>query len=86
MRTLLVGAAIFGRISDSTVIKWRKGRGGIWYPEDRLRASAIPFAVLIPLPVLFFGLVNKFVDGPLGLFVSLICLFVHGVGVSVPLG
>ena len=67
-------------------MKWRKERGGVWYPEDRLRPSVIPFAVLIPLSVLVFGLVNKFVDGPLGLFVSLICLFANGAGVSVPLG
>ena len=84
--SISVGAAIGGRISDWTVIKWRKERDGVWYPEDRLRASVIPFAVLTPLSVLVFGLVNRFVDGPLGLFVSLICLFVNGAGVSVPLG
>ena len=42
----------------------------------------VPFAVLVPLSVLVFGLVNKFVDGPVGLFISLICLFVNGLGVS----
>ena len=78
----LVGAAIVGRISDSTVIKWRKKRGGVWYPEDRLRASLLPFAVIIPLSLLVFGLVNRFIDGPLGLFLSLICLFFNGLGVS----
>ena len=84
--SILVGAVIVGRISDWTVIKWRKKRGGVWYPEDRLRASMIPLAVLTPLSVLVSGIVNKFVDGPLGLFLSLICLFVNGAGVSVPLG
>lgn len=76
-----VGAPIIGRISDRTVIKWRMERGGVWYPEDRLRASLVPFAVLVPLSVLVFGLVNRFVDGPVGLFMSLICLFVNGLGV-----
>lgn len=82
-RTLfLVGAPLIGRISDRIVIKWRKERGGIWFPEDRLRASLVPFAVLVPLPILFFGLINRFVDGPLGLSMSLICVFFNGLGVS----
>jgi len=79
---LLVGAAIVGRISDWTVIKWRKKRGGVWYPEDRLRASLLSFGVIVPLSLLAFSFVNKFVDGPLGLFMCLICLFVNGLGVS----
>ena len=77
-----VGSAIVGRISDFTVIKWRKKRKGVWYPEDRLRAAVIPFAVLLPLSVLGFGLVNKFVDGNVGLMFSLVCLFFSGSGVS----
>ena len=77
-----MGATIIGRISDYTVIKWRKKRKGVWYPEDRLRASLIPFASIVPLSVLGFGLVNRFVDGRLGLGLSLVCLFFNGVGVS----
>ena len=80
--SFLVGAPIIGRISDWTVIKWRKERGGVWYPEDRLRASMVPLAVLVPLSVVVYGLVNQFVDGPVGLFLSLVCLFVNGLGVS----
>ena len=77
-----VGSVIVGRVSDHTVIKWRRKRKGVWYPEDRLRAAVIPFAVLIPLSVLGFGLVNKFVDGNGGLMLSLVCLFFNGAGVS----
>ena len=77
-----MGAIIIGRISDHTVIKWRKKRRGVWYPEDRLRAALIPFAIFVPLSVLGFGLVNRFVDGTLGLVLSLVCLFFNGVGVS----
>ena len=77
-----VGATIVGRISDQTVIKWRRKRKGLWYPEDRLRAALIPFAIIIPLSVLTFGLVNTFVDGKLGLALCLVCLFSTGVGVS----
>jgi len=82
----MLGAPIVGRISDRMVIKWRRKRMGVWYPEDRLRASLVPFAVLVPFSVLVFGLVNKFVDGPLGLFMSLICLFVNGLGVEMAFG
>ena len=42
----------------------------------------IPFAIIIPLSVLTFGLVNTFVDGKLGLALCLVCLFSTGVGVS----
>ena len=54
----------------------------MWYPEDRLRAALLPFATIVPLSVLGFGLVNRFVDGTLGLVLSLVCLFFNGVGVS----
>ena len=76
-----VGAIIIGRISDRTVIKWRTKRGGVWFPEDRLRASLIAFAIIVPVSVLAFGLVNQFVEGRLGLVLSLVCLFFCGVGV-----
>ena len=77
-----MGATVVGRISDQTVIKWRRKRKGLWYPEDRLRAALIPFAIIVPISVLTFGLVNKFVDGNLGLVLCLMCLFSTGVGVS----
>ena len=80
--SVTVGAALVGRISDYTVIKWRRKRKGVWYPEDRLRAALIPFAVIVPLSILGFGSVNKFVDGRLGLGLSLVCLFFTGAGVS----
>jgi len=82
----MLGAAIVGPISDYTVIKWRRKRKGVWYPEDRLRAAWIPFAIIVPLPVLAFGLVNKFIDGNLGLTLSLICLFFNGAGVDMIFG
>jgi MFS family permease len=77
-----VGAIIVGRISDRVVIEWRKKRQGVWFPEDRLRASLIPFAITIPISVLAFGLINQFVDGKLGLGLSLVCLFFTGLGVG----
>ena len=71
-----------GRVSDHIVIKWRRKRKGVWYPEDRLRAAIVPMAVLIPLSLLAFGLVNKLVDGNQGLVLSLVCQFINGGGVS----
>ena len=77
-----VGSAIVGRVSDHIVIKKRRQRKGIWYPEDRMRAAVIPFAVLVPISVLCFGLVNKFIAGNVGLVISLVFLFFNGGGVS----
>ena len=71
-----------GRVADYIVIKWRRKRKGVWYPEDRLRAAIVPLALLV-LSLLAFGLVNKFVDGKLGVGLSLVCLFVNGGGVRV---
>ena len=71
-----------GRVSDHIVVKWRRKRKGVWYPEDRLRATIASLAVIIPISLLAFGLVNKFVDGDLGLVLSLFCLFFNGGGVS----
>ena len=77
-----VGSAIVGRVSDHIVIKCRRQRKGIWYPEDRMRAAVIPFAVLVPTSVLCFGFVNKFIGGSMGLALSLVFLFFNGGGVS----
>jgi hypothetical protein len=78
----LVGAPLAGRISDKIVVKWRERRGGVWYPEDRLRAAIHSALFLVPLSVLCSGLLTQFVDGNIGLFLNLVCLFVNGMGVS----
>ncbi|KAF8957777.1 MFS general substrate transporter [Flammula alnicola] len=82
----LVGAVIIGPVSDRTVIRWRQKRGGIWYPEDRLRAALFPILTIVPTSILVSGLVNRFVDGTPGLVLSLICLFANGVGVDMAFG
>jgi len=78
----MIGVAFVGRVSDHIVIKWRRKRKGVWYPEDRLRAAIVPLAAIIPLSLSAFGFVNKYVDGDLGLWLSLVCLFVNGGGVD----
>ena len=47
-----------------------------------MRAAAIPFAILVPISVLCFGLVNRFIEGKMGLGLSLVFLFFNGGGVS----
>jgi len=78
----MIGTPIVGRVSDHIVAKRRRQRKGIWYPEDRMRAAIIPFAVLVPVSVLCFGLVNKFEDGNMGLMLSLVLFFFIGGGVE----
>jgi len=82
----IAGAMAVGRFSDKVIIRWRKKRGGMWCPEDRLRA-AIPGALFIaPLSVLFSGLVMGYIPGRLGLALNLLCFFFNGVGVDAVLG
>jgi hypothetical protein len=77
---LLVGAPLSGHISDRIIAYHRKKRGA-WYPEDRLRVTLLAALTLVPLTVLIFALLVEYVPGTLGLMLSLICLFVSGLGV-----
>ncbi|KAF9460890.1 MFS general substrate transporter [Collybia nuda] len=82
----IVGAPLAGRISDKLVVRYRERRGGVWYPEDRLRVTVFAAATFVPLSSLFFGLLHKYVGGTVGLVLNLICLFMNGVGVQMVLG
>lgn len=81
----ILGAHISGRLSDVLVKKWRAKRNGVWCPEDRLRGVYIGALFLMPLSVGLAGLVMAYVDGPLGLTITLICLFANGMGVDMVL-
>jgi hypothetical protein len=63
------------------VVKYRAKRGGIWYPEDRLRGTLFGAGILVPLSVLFSGLLTQFVPGRISLALNLFCLFLNGFGV-----
>ncbi|KAF9043987.1 major facilitator superfamily domain-containing protein [Panaeolus papilionaceus] len=78
----MIGAPLAGRYSDYLVVKYRKARGGEWYPEDRLRGTLIGGFVMVPLSVLCAGIVTHFIPGKLGLTLNLICLFINGLGVD----
>ena len=77
-----MGSPIAGRLSDWLVVHYRKKRGGEWYAEDRLRATLPGALFLVPLSVLFSGLLTQYVPGTLGLVLNLFCLFMNGIGVN----
>ncbi|KAI0933391.1 hypothetical protein AcV5_005547 [Taiwanofungus camphoratus] len=81
----IMGAPIAGRMSDKIVVKWRELRGGEWVPEDRLRATVLPAAILVPFSILLSGLTTQFIEGRLGIVLNLFCLFMNGIGVDLVL-
>ncbi|KAJ7076880.1 MFS general substrate transporter [Mycena belliarum] len=81
----IIGAPLAGMLSDRIVIKWRKRRGGVWVPEDRLRATLFGAATFVPISVVFCGLVTHYVEGRIGLTLNLIGFFFNGLGVDLVL-
>ncbi|KXN87018.1 putative transporter AQR1 [Leucoagaricus sp. SymC.cos] len=81
----MVGAPVAGRISDRIVSSWKRKRRGVWYPEDRLRATFSGGLIFVPLSVLGCGLVTQYVEGPIGLTLNLMLLFMNGLGVDLVL-
>ncbi|TFK35473.1 major facilitator superfamily domain-containing protein [Crucibulum laeve] len=81
----MIGAPLAGRISDRIVVRWREKRGGVWYPEDRLRATLSGALIFVPLSVLISGLLTEYVPGRVGLTLNLVCLFMNGIGVDIVL-
>ncbi|OJA13086.1 hypothetical protein AZE42_09239 [Rhizopogon vesiculosus] len=77
-----IGAPISGRLSDIVVRKLRVRRKGVWYPEDRLRATWIGGLFMVPLSIVTSGLVTTYVGGLVGLSLNLLCLFINGMGVD----
>lgn len=62
------------------IIRSRRKRGGLWYPEDRLKATL--FGIFLPITIILSGVITKYVPGPVGLVGNLVCLFFTGVAVS----
>ncbi|KAI0746707.1 MFS general substrate transporter [Daedaleopsis nitida] len=81
----LIGAPISGMLSDRAVVAWRKRRGGVWVPEDRLRATPWGAGLLVPMSMLLSGLTIKYVPGTPGFVLSLAWLFLNGIGVDIVL-
>ncbi|KAF8521615.1 major facilitator superfamily domain-containing protein [Hysterangium stoloniferum] len=78
----IAGAIISGRLADMAVVRGRHRHQDKWNPEDRLLA-AIPGALFVtPCALITFGFTVVFIPGKLGLTISLVCLFFHGMGVD----
>jgi MFS family permease len=77
-----LASPIAGHLSDIVVRRWREKRKGVWFPEDRLRATWIGGLFMVPLSVGASGLITTYVGGPIGLSLNLLCLFVNGMGVD----
>ncbi|KXN87031.1 putative transporter AQR1 [Leucoagaricus sp. SymC.cos] len=82
----MIGAPISGRISDRIVVQYRKARRGVWYPEDRLRATLSGALVFVPFSMVFSGLTARYIEGPIGLGLVFVCLFINGLGLELVLG
>ncbi|KAJ8588636.1 MFS general substrate transporter [Rhizopogon salebrosus TDB-379] len=81
----LIGTMVAGRLSDSVVKKWRERREGVWYPEDRLRATWIGGLFMVPLSLGASGLLTAYAGGLIGLSLNLLCLYINGMGVDLVL-
>ncbi|KAF9259052.1 MFS general substrate transporter [Marasmius fiardii PR-910] len=81
-----LAAPFAGWLSDRVVKKMSRKRGGVWYPEDRLRPALLGAGLVAPLSVLGVGVVTHYVQGPLGLILSVICLFLNGSGLDMVFG
>ena len=68
-------------MSDRILVKWRERRGGVWVPEDRLRATLLGAGLLVPGSLILFALVMMYVEGIPGIALILVLLFLNGLGV-----
>jgi hypothetical protein len=68
-------------MSDLLIIRWKKRRGGVWYPEDRLRTAIRGALLLVPLTMIASGVLVELVSSRVGLMLNLICLFINGFSV-----
>lgn len=82
----MIGAPISGWISDNIVISRRKARGEVWYPEDRLRGTLVGALFLVPLSMVFSGLLIEYIEGSVSLVLVFVCFFVNGLGLELVLG
>lgn len=76
------GSTWAGRMSDHLLVSWRKRRGGVWVPEDRLRATIFGGLVLAPGSMIASGLLTTFGgDSTKYLVINFLFLFLNGFGV-----
>lgn len=71
---------VTGRYADWTLKYWLKRRQGVYIPEDRLRATLVGAGGILPGSVLALGWVLDRVEGKVGLGLTVVLLFLDGVG------
>lgn len=76
----ILGSKLIGPWSDRTVNKWIEKRDGERIPEDRLRCALTGSGLILPVSILVTGAMMQYVTGAAGLALSLVFLFVSGVG------
>ncbi|KAI0341463.1 MFS general substrate transporter [Trametopsis cervina] len=79
----IIGSTGAGRYSDRLIVSLRKSRGGVWIPEDRLRATLFGGIVLTPLSILVSGIATQFMEGRVSMIINFVCLVANGLGVSI---
>ncbi|KAK7437130.1 hypothetical protein VKT23_018753 [Stygiomarasmius scandens] len=78
----LIGAPLAGFISDRIVVACRAARGGVWYPEDRLRGTLIGAGVFVPVSMVGVGVGATWGSGVPGFILCIVSLFLNGIGVD----
>ncbi|THV06858.1 MFS general substrate transporter [Dendrothele bispora CBS 962.96] len=81
----LIGSPLAGYISDRIVVAYRAARGGVWYPEDRLRGTLIGAGLFVPVSVIGVGVGATWASGIGGFILCLVSLFLNGIGVDLVL-
>ena len=72
-----------GRYADYVLRKAREARGGVYKPEDRLRACLEGLGFILPIATLATGWTLQKAQGGGGLAACTIMLFLDGVGLMV---
>ncbi|KAJ3518364.1 hypothetical protein NM688_g9448 [Phlebia brevispora] len=80
----IIGSNFAGRLSDRMLISWRKYRGGVWVPEDRLRATISGGLIFAPCSIIASGIITQYMESnTVNMIINFVCLFFNGIGVSV---
>lgn len=61
---------------------WRKKRGGVWVPEDRLRPTLVGAGLLAPCSVLLSAFTMEYIPGKWGLALICVWFLINGLGVG----
>ncbi|KFA76168.1 hypothetical protein S40288_04116 [Stachybotrys chartarum IBT 40288] len=76
----ILGAVVGGKLSDMTVIKYIKIRGGVRLPQDRLNSGLSSFFFLAPVSSLIYGWGLQYEVG--GLALPIVTAFFSAVGIN----